>query len=183
LKTIDPSATLLVQILNEAYVSKAWHGPNLKGSLRRLRAADAQWRPGPGRHNIWEIAVHAAYWKYAVRRRILGERRGSFALKGSNWFVCPEPGLGVAQLDEAWRRDRILLDDEHRKLIEPVRDGHGTADRRRLYGVALHDVYHAGQIQLLSACLMTSEVPQPGELSSARPRLDGIKQPSVAKDH
>lgn len=78
------SFALLARIIEEGYRRKAWQGPNLKGSLRLVTSADAAWRPGPGRHNIWEIAVHAAYWKYAVRRKILGERPGSFALKGSN---------------------------------------------------------------------------------------------------
>ena len=75
---------LLLRMLDEAYSVKTWHGPNLKGSLRGLTAVTAAWRPGPKRHNIWEVAVHAAYWKYVVRRRLLGEKRGSFELKGSN---------------------------------------------------------------------------------------------------
>lgn len=32
----------------------------------------------------------AAYWKYAVWRRLTGSKRGSFALEGSNWFPRPE---------------------------------------------------------------------------------------------
>ncbi|NUQ50463.1 MAG: ATP-binding cassette domain-containing protein, partial [Phycisphaerae bacterium] len=32
-----------------------------------------------------EIALHAAYWKYVTRRRLRGDKRGSFPLKGSNW--------------------------------------------------------------------------------------------------
>jgi hypothetical protein len=84
------SIELLLGLLDEAFERKAWHGPNLRGSLRGLDAKAAAWRPGPGRHNIWETAVHAAYWKYAVRRRLTGEKRGSFARGGSNWFRCPE---------------------------------------------------------------------------------------------
>ncbi|HEY6050809.1 MAG TPA: DinB family protein, partial [Thermoanaerobaculia bacterium] len=67
---------LLLSIVDEAYDRSAWHGPNLKGSLRRLTEEEAAWRPGPGRHSAWELAVHAAYWKYAVRRRLTGEKRG-----------------------------------------------------------------------------------------------------------
>ena len=83
---------VLVKALDEAFDRKGWHGANLRGSIRGMAADTAAWRPAPGRHNIWEIVVHAAYWKYAVRRRLLGEHRGRFAIKGSNWFERPVTG-------------------------------------------------------------------------------------------
>ncbi|HJS59272.1 MAG TPA: hypothetical protein VKA01_14315 [Vicinamibacteria bacterium] len=55
---------ILLGLLDEAFDKKAWHGTNLRGSVRGLDARTAAWRPGPRRHNIWELAVHAAYWKY-----------------------------------------------------------------------------------------------------------------------
>ena len=146
---------LLLGMLDEAYSVKTWHGPNLKGSLRGLTAAAAAWKPGPKRHSIWEIAVHAAYWKYVARRRLLGEKRGSFALKGSNWFARP---LDLSE--KAWKADLALLDQEHAKLREAVAglkpgllifrpSTSKFSNLALICGVANHDVYHAGQIQLL----------------------------------
>ena len=86
------SANLVLALLDEAYEKKTWHGPNLKQSIKGVTAKQAAWRPGTGRHNIWEVMLHAAYWKYAVRRRIEGGKRGSFVLKGSNFFTRPEAG-------------------------------------------------------------------------------------------
>lgn len=80
---------LVLRILDSGYERQAWHGPTLRGALRGLTARQAAWRPAPGRHNIWELVVHAAYWKYAVARRVRGERRGSFPHQGSNWFARP----------------------------------------------------------------------------------------------
>lgn len=74
--TPDPRIDLLLRLLDEGFDHKAWHGPNLRGTLRGMSAADAARRPAPDRHNIWEVAVHAAYWKYAVRRRVTGDARG-----------------------------------------------------------------------------------------------------------
>ncbi len=150
-----PQIAALLRSLDQAFDHKAWHGSNLRGSLRGLTARQAAWRPAPGRHNIWEIAVHAAYWKYAVRRRLTGGKRGSFALKGSNWFARPT-SVGEKQ----WRADLALLECEHRLLraaikVFPHRKLHrppaGTpwSALDTILGVALHDVYHAGQIQLL----------------------------------
>ncbi len=150
-----PEVALLLRIVDEAYERKAWHGPNLRGSIRGLDAHDVAWRPANGRHNIWEIVVHAAYWKYIVRRRLLGEKKGSFPLKGSNWFVRP-----ITITPEAWRSDVTLLEDMHRKMrdaiaglsprdLNKVPPGSKVSNAALISGIAAHDVYHAGQIQLL----------------------------------
>jgi hypothetical protein len=137
---------LLLEILDQGYERSAWHGPNLKQSLRGVSARAAAWRPSPRRHNIWEIAMHAAYWKYAVRRRITGGKRGGFAREGSNWLTRP------ARLTQtAWRADQRLLADEHRKLRAAVTEALRAGQKLPLpmiWGVAFHDVYHAGQIRL-----------------------------------
>ena len=80
---------LLLRMLEQAFDRKSWHGPNLRGSIRGVSASDAAWRPADGRHSIAEQVLHAAYWKYVVRRKLTGEKRGSFALPGSNWFSVP----------------------------------------------------------------------------------------------
>jgi hypothetical protein len=144
------SAKLVLALLDEAYEKKTWHGPNLKQSIKGITAKQAAWRPGPGRHNIWEVTLHAAYWKYALRRRMEGGKRGFFALKGSNFFTRPENG----NLNEAaWRADKKLLEREHRALHGMATKVLRTARARKLlpqlYGVAFHDIYHAGQIRLL----------------------------------
>lgn len=140
----------ILALLDEGYAKKTWHGPNLRQSLKGVSAEQASWRPGPGRHNIWELALHAAYWKYVARRRIEGGKRGSFALKGSNFFSRPEPGKAT---EVAWRRDLELLEKEHKALDLAVRRVLKTPRAKKLlptfYGVAFHDIYHAGQIRLL----------------------------------
>lgn len=79
LRSVAPEIRLLLALLDEGFDRAAWHGPNLRGALRGLTAAHAAQRPAPGRHCIWEIALHCAYWKYAVCRRLTGEgARGSF---------------------------------------------------------------------------------------------------------
>jgi hypothetical protein len=135
--------TQLLALLDEAYDKKSWHGTNLRGSLRGVDEIRAAWRPAPGRHNIWEIALHAAYWKYAVRRRLTGAKRGSFALKGSNWFPRPDDA-------SSWPSALRLLALEHRQLRAAVSAAKLNARSTHLIrGAAAHDFYHAGQIQLL----------------------------------
>jgi uncharacterized damage-inducible protein DinB len=154
----DPSISLLLEVIDEAYDVKSWHGTNLRGSIRGMDAATAAWRPGPERHNVWEVVCHVAYWKYIVRRRLTGEERGSFPLKGSNWFVRPS-GTGEASL-AAWKADVALLAETHSTLREAVAalsakdlpyipPKSKVPNVQMVRGVAAHDLYHAGQIQLL----------------------------------
>jgi uncharacterized damage-inducible protein DinB len=154
-KTQSAQVNDLVFLIEQSYDKKAWHGTNLRGSIRGLSAREAAWRPGPGRHNIWEIVVHCAYWKYIVRRRILGEQKGSFPLKGSNWFQ-----RSTNFTEQAWREDVKLLESCQRSMLDAVsqltpRDlprkpkGSKVSNLAFIIGIASHDVYHAGQIQLL----------------------------------
>lgn len=155
---LDPRVALLLGTIDQGYDRKSWHGTTLRGSLRGVSAAEAAWRPAPDRHNIWELAVHAAYWKYSVLRRLRGGGRGSFPLEGSNWFARPiDPG----DPDErTWKQDLALLGQMHRDLraavagfrgedLDRVPDGSATTVADLVTGVAFHDIYHAGQIQLL----------------------------------
>ena len=141
---------LLLAALDEAFNKKSWHGPNLRGAIRGVSAEQASWRPEGDRHNIWELTLHAAYWKYVVRRRLLKERRGSFVLAGGNFFERPEGGTIS---EPAWKKDIAILEAEHRKLRETVAT---FADKaltpaacHLIRGAAAHDLYHAGQIRLL----------------------------------
>ena len=73
----------LRSILDAGYNRPSWHGTNLRGSIRGLSPEQAAWRPARTRHNIWELVVHSAYWKYTAWRRLTGADRGSFPLEGS----------------------------------------------------------------------------------------------------
>jgi uncharacterized damage-inducible protein DinB len=168
----DQRIRLLLELIDQAYERQAWHGPNLKGSLRGVSVQEAAWRPGPGRHSIRDIALHAAYWKYTVRRRLTGEKRGSFPVEGtlrrarnparrlggvsgSNWFPQPSALTG-----KEWKETRDLLEEMHRTLraaieimppgrLDEFSGGTRHTHARLIYGIASHDLYHAGQIQLI----------------------------------
>jgi hypothetical protein len=145
---------LLLTTIDQAYDKRSWHGTNLRGSIRGVTPDLAAWRPARARHNIWELVVHAAYWKYTIVRRLTGQKRGSFPLAGSNFFPRP-----VGRTERAWKADVQLLDGIHRQLratiaalpesaltVEP---GRKTTNVWLITGIAAHDLYHAGQIQLI----------------------------------
>jgi len=141
--------------MDMAFDKKSWHGTNLRGSLRNVDAATAAWRPQPDRHSIWEITLHAAYWKYTVWRRLTNAPKSTFARQGSNWLTPPAEASA-----KAWELDVKLLGDTHRALRAAVCELDATdlprkpesskvANFELLSGIIAHDLYHAGQIQLL----------------------------------
>lgn len=137
----------LLTMLDEAFDKRSWHGPNLRGAIRGVTAEDAAWRPHRRAHNIWELTLHAAYWKYVVRRRLTGEKRGSFVLPGSNFFTRP-----LELSEAAWKDDVAILVLAHRELRSAVADARSALSEKMLHmlrGAASHDVYHAGQIRML----------------------------------
>lgn len=125
------------------------------GSIRGLKPDLALFRPDAGRHNIWELIVHCAYWKYSVYRRLEELPTGSFPIKGSDWFV-----RDADTARELLKKDIGLLKTCHSDLMEAVKrikpkrldevpKGSKTTFCDLIVGVAAHDLYHCGQIQLI----------------------------------
>lgn len=135
---------------------KPWHGgPTALAALRGVSAEVAFWKPYPDRHSIWDLALHVAYWNYAVERRLTDAPPGTFPRQPANW-----PRRSDGRLDAAWGEDRALLKACHAKLVETLRGfdasrlderaGEGRTTYADLVtGILLHDTYHAGQIQML----------------------------------
>ena len=90
-----------------------------------------------------------------MRRRLARDATLSFPRAGSNW-----PALPAVTDARAWRRDVALLKEQHWLLRDVIArlpaarvSARGWRSRwtnaQHIYGIASHDLYHAGQIQLL----------------------------------
>lgn len=144
-------------LLDQAYDADAWHGPNLLESVRSVTADAAAWHPASGQRSIWEIVVHAAYWKHRACKHLSGDESMPFPHEGEDWFVRPE--AGSSDLHAAWKRDLALLHEMHSHLraivasfaLEQMDEAIFQTLRRAdvAAGIAFHDVYHAGQVQML----------------------------------
>ena len=152
---MDERVRLLLEVFDQAYTAPSWHGTPLKGTIRGINARQALWRPGRKRHCIWDLVLHTAYWKCMVRRRLLRDPDVVFPRDVADWPALPDPPN-----EAAWKRDRDLLDEQHRLLrraiagLKPAQLGrHGWHSnwpiKAEIYGIASHDLHHAGQIQIL----------------------------------
>ncbi len=153
----DPRIRLLLEVLDGAFASHGWQGATLSGSVRGLTPRQALWRPAGSGHNIWELVLHTAFWKHVVRERVEGRGRTPFGRSPRN-FPSPPARPGAA----AWKADVTLLKRQHALLartvarLAPARlDAPVGSSSWRvvelIFGVAAHDAYHTGQIQLLKA--------------------------------
>jgi len=154
---------LLVALLDQAFDVAAWHGTNFRGALRGLKLPQLLWRPAANRHNIWEITLHVAYWKYVVWRKLTAAPKGGFPRKPSDWPHCP-----AAPSPVNWKQDLVLLHATHDQLLSAVRQwpdaklgqkltGSKWRYEQLIYGIASHDLYHAGQVQLLKRLMRKSQ--------------------------
>lgn len=130
------------------------------GALRGVDARQAAWKPGPRRKTIWHLALHIAYWTYAVRRKLEGESGGGqnvrFPRTPANW-----PEIPTEDSPRAWSADVALLKAERIRLLAAIESipvarlrAHPPASKLWTYGelivgIAQHEAYHTGQIQLL----------------------------------
>jgi hypothetical protein len=140
------------RILNEGYGCGAWHGPDLKAALADVNADLAFWRPGAGRHNIAEIALHHAYCVRSVRSKLQGVDAEPFVLEGDDWFALVDgsPLSWPAILDVVEREQARLC-----AVAGEINDGRARSllsESERfdlVLGITCHAVYHAGQMQLI----------------------------------
>ena len=150
---VPPRIETLIGMMDQAFYGPAWHGTPLWGALKGVTAKEALKKPAPGRNSVWDLVLHAAYWKYVIRRRITGDGALVFPRSPANW-PTPEGG------ESAWKRDKALLKREHELLKEVVARVPENMLKKRtwkksytnlqhLQGISSHDLYHCGQIQLV----------------------------------
>ena len=146
---------LLLQVVEQAFSRKAWHGVTLRGALRGLDLDRALFKPQPERHSTWELILHTAYWKYIVRRRLTGDKSLVFPRSPSNWPALRErPTIRALKADIAFLQEQHDLMTKAMECFPPYRLNRRARESKwtfaeHIHGIAAHDLYHAGQIQLL----------------------------------
>lgn len=151
-KTAVKPASVTTRLLDQGYGPGAWHGPDLKAALSDLSSAAAFWRPGPGRHNIAEIAMHHAWCVRSVIGQLTGSAPEPFPLDGEDWFELSDDrrlswsAIMAAVAEVQQRLAAVVADIGAGRIQSPL------AELERfdlVLGVTCHAVYHAGQVRLV----------------------------------
>jgi uncharacterized damage-inducible protein DinB len=97
-----------------------------------------------------------AYWKYSIIRKLDPEFPKGFERSPSNFPTVPE-----SHSEKQWKEDKDLLQKTHQLLVNKIKTFPpekldkpcpGKKDwtyAQLIWGIAAHDTYHIGQIQVL----------------------------------
>ena len=109
-----------------------------------LSPAQAAWSPAPGRHSIWQLVNHVAFWRTVTLDTIAGRPRPTEAKINAEQFAAPKNPSA-----DAWNAARKRLEQTHRDLRAHI--GKPTPGAERIADHLVHDAYHLGQIMYLRA--------------------------------
>ncbi len=143
---------LVVERLTTTFEGRAWHGSPFTVQLEGIDAGQARAHPIEGRHSIWEIVNHAAFWMEKTRGAIHADAMPDIK-ETEDW-----PPAG--ETEEEWTEAKEALRRTYESLIESVtsfdvsRLGETVPGRKynffvMLHGIVDHNVYHMGQIAIL----------------------------------
>lgn len=142
----------------------SYGGPSLSEALEDVEAETALFRLHDGGRCIWEIALHAAYWRREVAHALTDGDLSRMQRGPENWPALPETA------DEAaWRADRDELEASEKAFLEaldrfdierwqnkPKAGGDWTLGQLAI-GLLAHDAYHVGQVVLLKKACQLAE--------------------------
>src|SRR2546425_7695785 len=106
----------LVRIWEEAWTDGIWYASWEKAI--DATAAQAAWKPEPGRHSIWQILNHMLFWQDYTRRALAEDKPGA---RGSR----------PAELGRTAGSHRVCVDTGQAALCRVVRGDAGLDARRR----------------------------------------------------
>jgi len=143
----------------------AWHGPALLEALRDTTYAEAIVHPIGGAHSVAELAVHCAAWLEEVARRLDGSApqmpaRGDWCV--ANGFSSDDwerAVYDVVAAGDALDARLAALPPEHLLTICGEHDtpnaplGSNVRFAAMINGAIQHNVYHAGQVVMLTKAL------------------------------
>ena len=141
----------IARLLNKTFNKGAWYGPTVREVLAQVTPELAHVRAGKT-HSIVELVLHMTAWrKFAASR-----------LSGNNDFQVSEQANFPSAKSISWEQAVQDLETSQKNLEEAVSNfeeaklgdlvpatSHKYTYYTLLHGIIHHDIYHAGQIQLL----------------------------------
>jgi uncharacterized damage-inducible protein DinB len=151
----------LIHELEKVHSGQPWYGSPIYDILDQITFESAYERVGQA-HTIAEIIMHMISWTEEVMDR-LNEKPASMPVSG-NWRDVGDPD---EKKWKEWIEDlklvnlnliRVIRDFPEDKWVEPIIDERGdepvTTNEELVYGFIQHQIYHAGQIALLSRVII-----------------------------
>lgn len=151
----------ITRLLKQTFEGKPYYGPSVLGALENVTAEVAAKKPLWSAHTIWDIVAHlTAELIYA--REVVEAIAGPY---GDTWPAITNTS------EEAWEQAISDLKKANRALVRVVKKlDDDVLDQKpvrvrgpyyiMLHGTMQHNIYHAGQISLLTGQMSLSQKEQ-----------------------
>jgi uncharacterized damage-inducible protein DinB len=144
----------ITELFEDLYSGEPWIDMTLKGVLKKVTAKQAAKRISPKYNSVWEIVNHIIKWRIHVLGRLNGE---PFIVCSDNYFEKV-----TDKSDKAWKNTLKQLEDSQKQWIEFLKEGglekvnprSGKTYYWHIQAIIQHDVYHLGQIVMLTKTLL-----------------------------
>lgn len=143
----------ITRLYESAYNGSPWIDISLVPVLEKIDAAQASKKIARGWNSIWEIVNHIISWRNNVLKRIQGE---IIKTPANNYFVpvkdtsdtaWQETLEKLAASQQAWIAALKKFDEKNFEKIYP---NNNLTYYEHIHGIIQHDIYHLGQIVLLT---------------------------------
>lgn len=144
----------IARLLEQTFEGKPYYGPSVLGALEHVAAGIAAKKPIWSAHSIWDIVAHlTAELVYA--RKVMEGTAEPWIEGETTWSTITDTS------DAAWMQALKDLKKANRALVRAVKKLDDTMLEKKpirvrgpfytmLHGTIQHNVYHAGQISLLT---------------------------------
>ena len=155
----------IARLFKQTFEGGPYYGPSVLGAVEGVSADVASRRPRWSAHCIWELATHlTAELTYALD--VLGGDPGRWIDGETTW----SPIADTSQ--EAWERAIKELKKANRALVRAIKKlDESLLDKKpprvrgpyylMLHGTMQHNIYHAGQISLLTGQMPLAQPMKP----------------------
>ena len=138
--------------IETTFKGDSWHGPNLVKTLEGIDYTQAMQRPLGERHSIWELTDHISFWMEEVWKSVRDhadlnpDKKKDWAEMGAS---AEEWKQSVNRLEAAVNMTLDALAEWSDEDLYKQVPGTEYTFKQMLHGMVHHNLYHAGQINLL----------------------------------
>jgi hypothetical protein len=154
--------TRIACLLEQTFEGKPYYGPSVLGALENVTADVAAQRPRWSAHSIWDLVTHLT-GELDYARTVIEGTAEPWVEGETTWSAITDTS------DVAWQKTIQDLKRANRALVRVVKQlDDAILDKEpirvrgpfylMLHGTMQHNVYHAGQISLLTGQMTLTEV-------------------------
>jgi hypothetical protein len=149
----NPEVARVAEMLRNTYNGSSWHGASMMEILNNVDVAQA-FQSTSHIHRICELVQHITSWRIFAIKKLDGDQNYDVSQE-ENWKDSTN------QNESAWKEILAELEASQEKLLEKLEafsdqnldeevPGKAYSFYKLIHGVIQHDLYHLGEIALLS---------------------------------